>query len=269
MSKFQEFEASLFGMLVTKCNADCQCLAQLVSLKDLHGRRLVERVLEMKLVDEGRLSRLISQYWELPWVDVAFPYRHFLVHFNRPVLDLLAHDLLPLEFHADEVTAVGYYVPSDHVVREIEDARGVRLKIYIAEMTPVKEALLRLGEEVKRFEKSEPVECAEDKELFFKVTDEGWPARVRERIAGGTVLIEFHRDRTLIKTVESLDPTEPDVVRQLLLGKSMTAAVPPGSDLRKYAGDFVDTVGYFDGELTDGILKLSVARMMFDTGDKA
>ena len=71
-----------------------ECLAKLVGVKDLHGRLLVDRVLEMKMVDEGRLARLISQYWELPLVDVSSPYRRFLVHFSRPVDDLLQHDLV-------------------------------------------------------------------------------------------------------------------------------------------------------------------------------
>jgi len=268
MTRFREFEASLLGMLVDKCNADRECLAKLVGLRDLHGRLLVERVLEMKLVDEERLARLISQYWELPLVSVAFPYRHFLVHFSRPVRDLLEHDLLPLEFHADEITVVGCYVPSEDAVREIEDRRGVGLRLYIGEMTPVKEALLRLGGEVKRFEAAQPADCGEDKELFVKVTAEGWPAVVRERVAGGVVLIEFDRERRLTKTVEALDPSEPEAVRSLLLGKSMSAIVPPAADLRRLVGDFVETVGHFDGELAEAILKLRVAQMMFETDEK-
>lgn len=269
MTRFREFEASLLGMLVDKCNADRECLAKLVSLKDLHGRVLVERVLEMKLVDEKRLARLIGQYWELPIVDVAFPYRHFLVHFSRPVRDLFEHDLLPLEFAADEITVVSYYVPSEETVRDIEDRRGVRLRLHIAERNPVREALLRLGEEVKRFESAQPVDCGEDKELFYKVAAEGWPALVRERFAGGGVLIEFDRERKLTKTVESLDPSEPDAVRNLLLGKGMRAVVPPGADLHKFAGDFVETVGNFDGELADAILKLRVAQMMFEADQQS
>ena len=108
MTKFAEFEASLLAMLVDKCRADRACLAGLLKLKGLDGRTLVQRAVEMNLVDEAKLSRLISQYWELPLVDVSFPYRRFLVHFSRPVDDLLQHDLLPLEIEPAELTVVSY-----------------------------------------------------------------------------------------------------------------------------------------------------------------
>ena len=269
MTKFQAFEASLFGMLVNKCNTDRECLAKLVGLKDIHGRILVRRAVEMKLADESRLARLISQYWELPLAEVASPYRRFLVHFSRPVQDLLDADLLPLEFRADELVVVSYYVPSDETIKAIEDARGVRVSLLIAEMTPVKEGLQRLTEEVSRFRAAEPVDCGTDKELFYKVTAEGWPALLRERFAGGTILIDFDRERKLTKTVESLDPTEPSAVQSLLLGKSMSAQVAPGNDLHKLVGEFVDTVGLFEGELSEAILKLRVAQMMFETEENA
>jgi hypothetical protein len=48
----------------------------------------------------------------------------------------------------------------------------------------------------------------------------------------------------------------------------MTANVAPGTDLHKLVGDFVDTVGQFEGELADGILKLRVAQMMFENEEK-
>ncbi len=282
MIRFRQFEASLLGMLVDKCNADRECLAKLVGLKDLHGRLLVERVVEMKLVSEKRLARLISQYWELPLVNVAFPYRHFLAHVGRPIRDLLEHDLLPLDLGADEFTVVGYYVPSEETVEALENARNARLKLYIAEMSPVKEALLRLVDEAAKFEAAqssapaplreaesvEGVDCGEDKALFYHVAGDGRPALVRERFAGGTVLIRFDRDRLLTKTMESLDPSEPDAVRKLLLGKSMSAIVPPGADLAKLVGDFRDSVGQFEGDLADAILKLRVAQMMFEGDDK-
>ena len=272
MSRFSEFEASLLGMLVDKCHADRACLANLVGLKDLHGPAsggLVERVIDMKLVNEKRLARLISQYWERPLVNVAFPYRHFLVHAARPIGDLLEHDLLPLEFGADEFTVVGYYMPATETVRTLEKSRGARLRLYIAEMTPVKEALLRLASEVKRFESAAPADCGEDKELFFGAIAAGREALVRERFAGGTVVIRFDRESRLTKTVESLDPSEPEVVRNLLLGKSMSAVVTPGADLARLVGDFRDTVGHFEGELAEGILKLRVAQMMFESDDPA
>ena len=265
MTKFQAFEASLLGMLVDKCNADRECLAKLVGLENLHGRMLVERVLEMKLVDEKRLARLISQYWELPLVDVSFPYRRFLVHFSRPIQDLLEHELLPVEFRDDELTVVSYYVPNEDVVRAVEEARGMRLRPYISALSPVKEALLRLREEVRRFRATEPVDCGTDKELFYKAASEGRPAVLRERFQGGVILIEFSRDRRLTKTVESLDPSEPSPMQEFLLGKSMSATVPVGGDLRRFVGDFRDSVSLFEGELAEAILKLRVAQMMFES----
>ena len=131
----------------------------------------------------------------------------------------------------------------------------------------MQEALLRLREEVKRFRAAEPVDCGTDKELFYNVTGEGWPAVVRETIAGSTILVAFDRSRRLTKTVERVDGTEPDAVRALLLGKSMVAEVAPGEDVRGLVGEFVETVGRFDGELAEAILKLRVAQMMFDADD--
>ncbi len=265
MTKFPEFEASLLGMLVDKCNADRECIAEVLKLKGLDGRTLAARAVEMKMVDEGRLARLISQYWELPLVDISFPYRRFLVHFSRSIDDLLAHDLLPLEFHPDELTVVSYYIPSSETVREIETVRGVRLRLYISAVSPVKEALLRLRGEVGRFQAAEPVDCGTDKELFYEVTADSSPAVVRERFPGGTILIEFDKSRRLTKTVESLDSTEPPAVATLLLGKSMSRAVAPGEDIHRLVDDFVETVGLFEGELSEAILKLRVAQMMFDS----
>jgi len=267
MTKFAEFEASLLGMLVDKCRADRACLAGLLKLKGLDGRTLVQRAVEMGLVDENRLARLISQYWELPLVDVSFPYRHFLVHFARPVDDLLERDLLPLELAPGELTVVSYYLPSPETVRAIEAARSARLKFYVAPLRPVKEALLRLAEEVKRFRDAKPVDCGSDKELFYKVTADGWPALVRERVVSGDVLIEFDRSRRITKTVERLDPLEPQAVVELLLGKSMSAVAAGPDDIRRLTHDFVETVGFFDGELAEAILKLRVAQMMFDSDE--
>jgi hypothetical protein len=267
MTKFAEFEASLLAMLVDKCRADRACLAGLLKLKGLDGRTLVQRAVEMNLVDEAKLSRLISQYWELPLVDVSFPYRRFLVHFSRPVDDLLQHDLLPLEIEPAELTVVSYYVPDPETVRAVETARSARLKLYIAELHPVKEALLRLAEEVKRFRDAKPVDCGSDKELFYKVTADGWPALVRERVVSGDILIEFDRSRRITKTVEGLDPAEPPAVAALLLGKSMSAVAAGADDVRRLTHDFVETVGFFDGELAEAILKLRVAQMMFDSDE--
>ena len=267
MKKFPAFEASLLGMLVDKCRVGRRGLSRLLKLKRLDGRTLVQRAVEMKLVDEGRLARLISQHWELPLVDIAFPYRRFLVHFSRPIDDLLVQDLLPLEITPGEVTAVSYYIPSAETTEALEGSRGVKLRLYISTLRPVKEALLRLREEVKRFQASQPVDCGTDKELFYGVTAEGWPAVVRERFAGGAILIEFEKSRRLTKTVESLDPSEPPAVKALLLGKSMSAVAAPGEDIRRLVGDFVETVGLFEGELCDAILKLRVAQMMFDSED--
>jgi hypothetical protein len=271
-------------MLVDKCQADRACLAGLLKFKGLDGRMLVRRAVEMNLVDEDRLARLISQFWELPFVDVSFPYRRFLVHFARPVDDLLQHDLLPLEIEPGELTVVSYYVPSPDTVRAVETARSARLKLYIAALRPVQEALLRLAEEVKRFRDAKPVDCGSDKELFYKVTADGWPALVRERVVSGGVLIEFDpfghaqgrpepcrtgdRSGRITKTVESLDPLEPPAVAALLLGKSMSAVAATPDDIRRLTHDFVETVGFFDGELAEAILKLRVAQMMFDSDEK-
>ena len=57
-------------------------------------------------------------------------------------------------------------------------------------------------------------------------------------------------------------------VAALLLGKSMSAVAANASDVRRLAHDFVETVGLFDGELAEAILKLRVAQMMFDSEDK-
>ena len=267
MTKFPEFEASLLGMLVDKCNADRTCIAEVLKLKGLDAATLVRRAIDMKMVDEGRLARLISQYWELPLVDISFPYRRFLVHFSRPIEDLLEHELLPLEFRPDELTVVSYYIPSPGTIREIESSRGTRLRLYISAVTPVTEALLRLREEVKRFRSAEPVDCETDKERFHEVTAEGLPAVVRERFAGGTILITFDRSRTLTKTVESLDASEPAALTALLLGKSMSHTVTPDEDMHRLVDDFVETVGFFEGDLAEAILKLRVAQMMFDSDD--
>jgi len=268
MSKYGEFEASLLAMLVDKCKADRACLVKLLKLKGLDGRTLVQRAVEMKLVDEAHLARLISQYWEFPLVDVSFPYRRFLVHFSRRIDDLLELDLLPLEFQPGELTVVSYYMPPLETIRGVEKARSETLRLYIAALHPVKEALLRLAEEVKRFRAAEPVDCGTDKELFYKVTGDGWPAVVRERFTGGTILIEFDRSGKLTKTVESLDESEPPAVAALLLGKSMSAVATNASDIRRLAHDFIETVGLFDGELAEAILTLRVAQMMFDSDQK-
>jgi len=265
MTKFPEFEASLLGMLVDKCNADRERIAEVLKLEGLDGRTLVARAVEMRMVEEGRLARLISQYWELPLVDISFPYRRFLVHFSRPIDDLLAHDLLPLEFHPDELTVVSYYIPAKETVRQIERARGVPVRLYVSAVSPVKEALVRLREEVRRFQAAEPADCGTDKELFYDVTADGSAAVLREAFADGTILIEFDKSRRLTKTVESLDPTEPQAVADLLLGKSMSRTVAPGEDLRPLVDDFSDTVALFEGELAEAILKLRVAPMMFDS----
>lgn len=265
MTKYPEFEASLLAMLLDKCGVDRKGMARLLKLRKVSGAALVERAVKMKLVGEDRLARLISQYWELPLVDISFPYRRFLVHFSRPIDDLLELELLPLEFGPDELTVVSYYVPPEETIREIEARRSVRLRLYISVLGPVKEARLRLHEEVTRFQAAEPVDCGADKELFYKVTDEGRPAVLREKFAGGSILIEFDRNRRVTKTVERLDAGEPAAVRTLLLGKSMSAEAPGSDELRRLVDDFVETVGLFDGELADAILKLRVAQMMFDS----
>lgn len=268
MKKFPEFEASLLGMLVDKCGVGATDLSTLLEIGDRPGRQLVRKAIDMKLVDEGRITRLISQYWELPFVNVKFPYRRFLMHFKRPIDDLLAHDLLPLEFEPSLITVVSYYVPSPEVVDEIEQNHAARLRVYIGNVRPVCEALVRLRDGVVRFKSSKAVDCGEDKELFFKATDDGWPATVREKFAGATVRTEFDQSRKLTKTVEKLDPSEPDEVRSMLLGKSMSRHVPYGRTLRKLAGDFVESVGDFDGELSEAILKLRIAQIVFDNDKK-
>jgi hypothetical protein len=267
MAKLSEFEASLLEMLIDKCTAGREDVAELLKTEPLDGRTLVQRAIDEKLVPGGRLARLISQYWELPLVDVAFPYRRFLVHFSRPIDDLLACDLLPLEFAPGELTVVSYYIPDEQTLRAIEQTRLVRVQLYIAAYRSVQEALLRLRDEVRRFHAAEPVDCGTDKDLFCEVTDEGLPALVREHFAGGTIVIEFDKARRLSKTVESLDPSEPEAVSALLLGKQMVTTVSPEEDLRRLVGDFVETVGRFDGELSEAILKLRVAQMMLDPED--
>jgi hypothetical protein len=268
MARFHEFEASLLGMLVDKFHVNRERIADLLKHEKLDGMGLVRRAVEMQLADAPRLARVISQYWELPLVDVSFPYRHFLVHFNRSVDDLLELDLLPLEFAPDMLTVVSYYVPEADARKRLEESRGVALRLYVAEYHAVQEALLRLRQEVKRFRAAEPLDCDEDKELFCRVTAEGWPASVRETFAGGTIRVEFGKDHTLRKTVESVDPSEPAEVANLLVGKSMTTVVQPGADFRKLATEFLETVGYFEGELREAILKLRVAQMLFEPGDK-
>ena len=267
MRKFPDFEASLLAMLVDKCNADREGLGRLLGSDDLDGRSLVEEAVRMQLVDERRLARLISQYWELPLVDISFPYRRFLVHFSRPIDDLLEHDLLPLEIEPGTLTVVSHYLPDAEVVSRIEKKRSATLTLYVSALTPVKEALLRLREEVKRFRAAEPVDCGLDKELFYAVTAEGWPAIVRETVAGSTILVEFGKGRRITKTVERVEATEPAAVASLLLGKSMSATLGPDEDVRSLVDDFVETVGLFDGDLSEAILKLRVAQIMFD-GDE-
>jgi len=269
MRKFPDFEASLLAMLVDKCNADREGLARLLGSEDLDGRTLVERAVEMGLVDEHRMARLISQYWELPLVDISFPYRRFLVHFSRPIDDLLELDLLPLEIEPDGVTIVSYYIPDADAVKRIEAERSATVTLYVSALASVKEALLRLREEVRRFRAAEPVDCGSDKELFYEATGAGWPAIVRETVAGSTILIEFDKQRTLTKTVEHVEPTEPSAVAALLLGKSMSTRVAADEDVRMLVADFVETVGRFEGELAEAILKLRVAQMMFDTDESA
>lgn len=269
MRKFPDFEASLLAMLVDKCNADREGLAELLDSEDLDGRRLVRQAVAMGLVGEPRLARLISQYWELPLVDISFPYRRFLVHFSRPIDDLLEHDLLPLEIRQDELTVVSYYIPDADTIGEIEERHASSLMLYISPLTPVDEALLRLREEVKRFRAAEPVDCDFDKELFYDLTGKGWPAIVRETVAGSTILIEFDKSRTLRKTVEHVEPAEPPAVADLLLGKSMSTTIDPDEEVRTLVADFVETVGLFDGDLAEAILKLRVAEMMFDADEPA
>jgi len=135
MKRFADFEASLLGMLVDKCSVDPVQLAELLAGDDLDGRTLVRRAVEMNLVDERRLARLISQYWELPLVDISFPYRRFLVHFSRPIDDLLAHDLLPLELESGELTVVGYYLPDVETIRAIEAARSATMMLYVSPLS--------------------------------------------------------------------------------------------------------------------------------------
>jgi hypothetical protein len=267
MTRFAEFEAALLGMLIDKCNADAGDVARLLEPPDLDGRGLVRRVVALGLVDEYRLARLVSQYWERPLVDIAFPYRRFLVHFSRPVDDLLAEDLLPLEFDDGSFTVVGYYVPAEEVVRRLEARRGARMRLYVSNLGSVDEALLRLRAEVRRFREAEPVDCGTDKELFYKVTAEGWPAVVRENVAGSTIRVDFDKERRLTKTVECVDDTEPEAVAALLSGKSMSARIEPGDNIRALVHDFVETVGLFDGDLSEAILKLRVAQMMFEQDD--
>jgi hypothetical protein len=264
MSKYKEFEASLLEMLVDKCSADRDAIASLLRRRDLDGRTLVREALAMKLCSPGRLARLISQYWELPLVDIAFPYRRFLSHCSRPIDDLLELDLLPLEFAPGEVTVVSYYVPDEEAVERIEEARKARVRVYITVLSSMDDALLRVRQEVKRFQSAQPVDCGTDKELFYKVTAEGWPAIVREGFGAATIRIEFDRQHRLTKSVDKLDPSEPEAVRTLLVGKSMSCEVRPGMKIRKLVDGFVETVSLFDGDLREAILKLRVAQMLLD-----
>ena len=268
MTRFREFEASFLEMLVDKCSAGRRAIAQLLDHEVLDGRVLVRQAVRMKLGTPGRLARLISQYWELPLVDISFPYRRFLTHYSRPIDDLMEQDLLPLEFQPGEVTVVSYYVPDEEVVRRIEESRRVKLRLYITALPQMDEALLRVRHEVKRFQAAEPVDCGVDKGLFCKVTAEGWPAIVREDFSGATIRIEFDKQHRLTKTVEKLDPGEPDAVRSLLVGKSMSCRVEPGVKIRPLVDGFVETVSQFDGDLREAILKLRVAQMLLDNDEK-
>lgn len=258
------FEASLMRILINNVSVAPDQIGQLLEHPRSHGRELVHHAVQMRLVDGRRLCHLLCQYWEKPMFDVSFPYRRFLGHFNRPIAELLDHDLLPVDFGSDVVTVVSYYVPDDEILRTLGEKFGKPLHLYLAQVDQVLQGIKLLRARMERFQRADVVDCGTDKKRFVRLVKMGWPAVVRETFAGSTILIEHDRSGTLSKTLESMDPSEPAQLVHYLVGKAMIHRMTEGEAVSNLVESFSQSVPKFEGELKEAILKLRLAPMLLE-----
>ena len=258
------FEASLMQILIDKFGVAPEQVTSLLATERSHGGDLVTQAVRMNLADGRRLCHLLCQYWERPFFDVSFPYRRFLSHARRPLGEFLEHDLLPLDFGSEAVAVVACYVPDEELVQRLSKRMGRPILLLLGEAEKVSEALKLLRDRIRRLENAETRDCGTDKKHFVELTGMGWPAMVRETFAGGVIRVEYDNAGTLTKTLESLDPSEPQQLVDYLVGKSMTRQVQSGDDMGELVNSFVQSIVLFEGELKEAILRLRMAPMLLE-----
>ena len=250
------FEASLMRILIDKFGVGPEQVTDLLAAPRAHGGRLVHSAVCMKLADGRRLCHLLCQYWEKPFFDLSFPYRHFLVHARRPVADFLEHGLLPLDFSNDAVIVAACYVPDEKLLAELATRHGKPILLVLAEAEKVEDALERIHERIRRLETIGTRDCGTDKKHFVELAVNGWPALVHETFAGGIIRVEFDDSGKIVKTLESLDPSEPPQLVDYLVGKAMTHQVRAEDDIGELVNSFVQSIVHFEGDLKEAILRL-------------
>ena len=259
-----EFEASFMRLLIDKFDVSPEQVGRLLAEECQHGGDLVTRAVAMKLADGRRLCHLLCQYWERPYFNLSFPYRRFLIHVHRPIERLLEMALLPLDFADDAVTVVGCYVPEDEVLADLSTHLGRPVILLLAEAERVAEGLKLLHERLRRLADAQTVDCGADKQRFIDMVEIGWPALLHENFAGSTIRTEFNHTDAITKTVEALDPSEPEELVSYLVGKAMVHALAPDDDIGQLINSFVQSLAYFEGELKDAILRLRMAPMLLE-----
>ncbi|MDO8661065.1 MAG: hypothetical protein Q7K43_04195 [Candidatus Woesearchaeota archaeon] len=99
--------------------------------------------------------------------------------------------------------------------------------------------------------------CGGDVACFGSLADQCKPAQYEGTIAGATVSV-VARDCRLTKTIIALPETEPDAVKSIIVGKSMTCVYPYLGFDKVYVTKITGNLQTCSGELVDAIRQLTL-----------
>lgn len=89
---------------------------------------------------------------------------------------------------------------------------------------------------------------------FIAKANQCQPAVMETTINTATLRIESHNDCSITKTVTAMDETEPQEIRELFVGASMTCSYDRGAFDTDYVTQISGNLGYCEGDLVRAIL---------------
>jgi hypothetical protein len=269
MVKVSAFETTLMGMLIDVRGLTAEQVSQVLEEKEGTGEPVSAVVVRLGFIGSARLASLIAQYHELPLVAPNFDPSVALDLLWEPIDFILERNLVPVSLDKESLVVVGDSIPTRETVRELEELFGLDVRLRICDSEALTSALGKLRAHLSDIRALGPADCGYDKPRFLRFCRTSWRATVLERFAGG--LVRYHYTpatgtslAVLTKTVESLHESEPPEMVELLVGKSMSAAVTPDMDLRELTAGFLANVRAFQGELKEAIFELRLAQLILD-----
>ncbi len=264
-----DFETTLMGMLIDACGLSPAQVSHILTEKEGSTDSVATVVTRLGLVSSRRLALLIAQYYELPLVSPTFDPSVALELLWEPIDFVLERNLVPVYIDGESLVVVGDCVPSQEVLRELEELFGLDVSLRICDSESLAEALAKLKGDLAEIQALGPADCGYDKDRFLRFCRAGWPATMTERFAGGVVRYSYSpaSERSLpvlSKTIESLHESEPPEMLQLLMRKSMSCQVTPDLDLRDLVASFLSSIRHFQGELKEAIFELRLAQLIVD-----